>query len=114
MRSIYHLGPLMNVCPEWLCAIVREAERARNDSWWKDEGGERRRKEEEEEREDTRWRDEEKGEDERQSGESRIFNEVACDFGDGEKSRKSQKCRKMSGGRWRDGSWEVEKQKYEE
>lgn len=29
----------MNVCPEWLCAIVREAERARNDSWWKDEGG---------------------------------------------------------------------------
>lgn len=31
----------MNVCPEWLCGIVRG-----NESWWKEKGGEwgRRRK----------------------------------------------------------------------
>lgn len=29
----------MNVCPEWLCGVVRGAERAQYDSWWKEKGG---------------------------------------------------------------------------
>ena len=44
MSSIYHLRPLMNVCPEWLRGVGRGAQRAQNDSWWKEKGGERRRR----------------------------------------------------------------------
>lgn len=54
MSSIYHLGPLMNVCPEWLCGVVRGAQRARNDSRWKEKGGVAAR-------EGARWKDEREG-----------------------------------------------------